>query len=167
MITKFEDSILEGPHQQLNLMEGNWQGISRTWFEPDKVANEAAVEGTIKAVLNGRFLMHEYKSTFAGKPLEGINIIGYDLNTRSFQSAWIDSFHMSTGIMFSKHKTEEGPFNVLGGYEVNYNNEEQIWGWRTEIVLKDNDHLIITAYNITPEGEEQLATEISYTRKMN
>lgn len=164
MITKFENSIEEGPHQQLNLMNGNWKGIVRTWFEPDKIANEAAIEGTIKPVLGGRFLMHEYTSSFTGNPLEGIMIFGYDLNTRSYQSAWIDSFHMGTGIMFSKNKTEDGAFNVSGGYEVNYNNEEQIWGWRTEMKLENAETLVITSYNITPGGEESLANEIRYER---
>ncbi|KAA5535057.1 DUF1579 domain-containing protein [Taibaiella lutea] len=138
--------------------------MARTWFEPDKVANEATIEGTIKPVLGGRLMMHEYKSSFTGNPLEGITIFGYDLNTRSYQSAWIDSFHMGTGIMFSKDKTEDSLFNVLGGYEVHYNKEDQIWGWRTKMELEDADTLVITSYNITPEGEESLANEIRYKR---
>ena len=164
MITKFEQSIEEGPHRELNLMAGAWKGIARTWFEPDKIANESEIEGNIKPVLGGRFLLHEYKSSFAGNPLEGITLFGYDLNTNAFQSAWIDSFHMGTGIMFSKNQTGRKDFDVLGGYDVNYNNEWQVWGWRTRMMLEDAATLVITSYNISPEGAETLANEIRYKR---
>lgn len=167
MITKFEESIREGHHQNLSLMAGTWQGTARTWFEPGKLADESVITGTIKQVLDGRFLLHEYKSSFAGKALEGITILGYDLNTRSFQTAWIDSFHMGTGIMLSKTKTETGPFEVQGGYEVIQNNKEEIWGWRTEVFLGGKNNLIIKAFNIDPEGQESLASEINYERKID
>lgn len=164
MIKKFETSKEDGIHHQLGQMSGKWEGIARTWFEPEVVADESPVRGSIKAVLDGRFLLHEYKGSFAGKPLEGMVIIGYDLNTRNFQSAWIDSFHMGTGIMFSRQQKEEGDFSVYGTYEV-FREEKQEWGWRTDIKLEDENTLIITAYNITPGGAETKANEIVYKRK--
>jgi len=38
------------------------------------------------------------------------------------------------------------------------------WGWRTVTELTDNDTLVITAYNISPEGQEDKATETVYKR---
>lgn len=164
MTKKFESSIDEGIHARLNKMAGDWEGIARTWFEPDVIADESPVSGSIRAVLDGRFLLHEYKGEFTGKPLQGIMIYGYDLNTESFQSAWIDSFHMGTGIMFSRLARQDGDFSVYGTYDV-FQEGWQQWGWRTDIRLEDENTLIITAYNITPEGEETKANEIRYTRK--
>lgn len=164
MTTKFEASIEEGTHARLNEIAGTWEGTARTWFQPDIIADESPVSGTIRSVLGGRFLLHEYESSFAGKPLQGIVIYGYDLNTRSFQSAWIDSFHMGTGIMFSQHPKQDGDFSVYGTYEV-FQEERQEWGWRTDLRLEDENTLVITAYNITPEGEETKANEIIYKRK--
>ena len=46
--------------------------------------------------------MHEYPGELQGKPFEGVAIYGFDLATNKFQSAWVDSFHMSTAIMFSE-----------------------------------------------------------------
>ena len=166
MNKKFEVSKEEGIHHQLSQIAGTWEGLARTWFEPEVIADESPIQGTIRPLLEGRFLFHEYKGSFAGKPLEGAMIIGYDLNTGSFQSAWIDSFHMGTGIMFSRQKKEEGEFSVYGTYEV-FQDGRQEWGWRTHIKLEDENTLLITAYNISPEGEELKANEIVYKRINN
>jgi hypothetical protein len=38
------------------------------------------------------------------------------------------------------------------------------WEWRTEVNLLDTNHLIITAYNISPEGGEARAVETKLER---
>jgi hypothetical protein len=54
--------------------------------------------------------------------------------------------------------------NVLGGYEYVTPEIDQTWGWRTEIELVHDDELVLTAYNVTPEGEEAKATQTVYKR---
>ncbi len=164
MANKFEASKTAGLHYQLNRLTGNWKGTSKTWFEPDKVADESPVEATIKTILGGRFVMHEYKGSFEGKPLEGLAIYGYHLGLEKFQSIWLDSFHNGAAMMFSEGKRGSDAFDMLGGYTYVGPEMEQHWGWRTEIELPSNDRLVITAYNISPEGIEQKATETIYER---
>jgi hypothetical protein len=50
----------------------------RTWFEPDKLADESPWQGSIRRVLGGRFALHEYRGSLQGEPLEGLVVYGYN-----------------------------------------------------------------------------------------
>lgn len=161
---KFVTSKEAGMHARLNQMAGAWEGMTRTWFEKDVLADESPMSGIIKPVLDGRFLLHEYTGSLNNKPFAGIALYGYDLNSSTFQSAWVDSFHTGTTIMLSTGNKDAAEFKVTGSYSDGAENGQQ-WGWRTELTLLDENTLTITAWNITPEGEEAMATETLYKRK--
>jgi len=157
-------SKLDGNHFKLAQLAGEWEGSAKTWFEPGKVGDESPVSGSMRLVLDGRFILYEYKGRFGGKPLAGMGFIGYHLGLGKFQFAWIDSFHNDTALMFSEGDRNSELFSMLGGYTYITPEAEHRWGWRTEIAQPHTNELIITAFNISPEGEEELATETVYKR---
>jgi hypothetical protein len=164
MSEKFGTSKTTGPHFQLSKLVGEWEGMTKTWFEPDKIADESPMRGSMRLVLDERFIMHEYTGSMGGKPLEGIAIYGYHLELGKFQSAWVDSFHNGSAIMFSEGTRGDDSFKMLGSYAYVTPELEQHWSWRTEIEILNDDEVKITAYNISPEGEEAKATETLYKK---
>ena len=150
-------------HKQLfDRLIGTWEGTCRTWFEPDKLADESQVAGEIVDVLEGRFLRHVYAGTIRAKPRQGEELIAFNAITGQYQISWVDDFHMNGAIMFSQGLEIDDGFDVLGHYDVGA--DQPPWGWRTVFQSIDDDHLTITAFNVTPDGEEAKAVETVYER---
>jgi len=150
------------PHHFLSQLAGGWTGVSRVWFEPDTLTDEAQLVGTIQIVLEGRFALLLYQSAIEGEPQHGMFTFGYNTLLDRYEASWVDSFHNNTAIMFCTGKATDNGFFVLGSYPDPNGGPD--WGWRTEVELVDPDHLLITAYNISPEGGEARATEARLTR---
>lgn len=164
MSEKFETSKSSGAHYQLSRLVGEWKGTTKTWFDPRKLEDESSISGTMRLILDGKFIMHEYRGSFKDKPMTGIAIYGYHLDLEKFQCAWIDSFHNGSAIMFSEGKRGSKDLSVLGSYAYVTPEIEQYWGWRTNIDVINDDEIVITAYNISPEGEESKAIETVYKK---
>ncbi|KAF1724602.1 hypothetical protein CSC78_11730 [Pseudoxanthomonas japonensis] len=158
----FEASLATGRHRQLAQMVGDWEGRFRLWFSPDALACEAPQRGRIRSVLGGRFLIHEYETRYNDEPVEGVVIYGYHLDEGNWESAWVESFGTGTSIMFSTGSGRAPCADVLGSYGDGQGGPR--WGWRTTLDQRDPDTLVITMFNITPQGEEMRAVETRYTR---
>ena len=147
-----------------NDLIGNWEGIANTWFKPNDLADTSNIKGNITLVLDGLFLLHQYEGSLLGEKMKGLAIYGYSKPKNQFEMAWINNLHQGSEIMFSKSKNIGNNFSVLGSYTSS--NQEEVWGWRTKIELKHNNNLIISHFNISPDGVEYLGVQIDYFKKI-
>jgi hypothetical protein len=60
-------------------------------------------------------------------------------------------------MMFCEGRETGRGFAVLGSYDDPSGGPS--WGWRTEFTVVDDRHVVISAFNITPAGEEAKAVE--------
>lgn len=159
----FEGSVLSGsPHHFLAKLVGGWTGRSRLWLEPEGVPSEFQMQGSVQPVLGGRFVIFLYQAASEEETQHGMYTFGYNTNLDRFETSWVDSFHNHTAIMFCLGNGIENGFWVLGNYPDPTGGPD--WGWRTEVKLLSTDHLLITAYNISPDGGEAKATESQLAR---
>jgi hypothetical protein len=150
------------PHHLLAQLAGGWTGTSKLWIEPDTLAGESPFIGNLQLILDGRFALFLYQWSVEGEPQHGLFTFGYNTTLDRYEASWVDSWHNNTAIMFCVGNLIENGFSVLGSYPDPTGGPD--WGWRTVVQLLDDDHLLISAYNIHPEGDEAKATETRLTR---
>ncbi len=150
------------PHRFLARLAGSWAGTTRTWREPEGRPAESPTQGSIQLILNGRFALYLYQSSLDGEALHGMFTFGYNTNLNRYEASWLDSFHNNTAIMFCTGESRQNGFWVLGQSPDPEGGPD--WSWRTEVELRDADHLTITTYTLGPEGAETKSVESILTR---
>ena len=141
---------------------GEWKGtnvLHAPWMaEPIQRSDSTA---TVRSKMNGQFLSIEYTWAFEGQPQEGMLILGCDPKCEEVQAVWTDSWHSKDTLMVCNGSfTEPNVISVMGYYAVP---EHPDWGWRTEIVSRQNGFRYVM-YNVSPEGEEELAVETDFEK---
>ena len=127
----------------------------------DEKLKESESSATVRSKMNGQFLSIEYTWTYDGERQEGLLIIGCDRKSDAVQAVWTDSWHSKDVLMLCNGtRKSDGTISVTGSYSVP---DHPDWGWRTEVVPRE-ESFRYAMYNISPEGEEDIAVETDFSR---
>jgi hypothetical protein len=142
-------------------LTGEWQGTKHLYLEPPPAAPQSSPSTlSVTPLAGGNFVQLNYTWSFEGEPQTGVLLFGYDEeNTAS--GAWVDSFHMSSKVFFCSGAVAEGSAKMLGSYAAPPGPD---WGWRITLRSVSAAEFQIVMHNISPEGQEDLAVQIDYTR---
>lgn len=150
------------PENFKNLI-GEWKGKNRlytTWIVENPVRESDSISN-VKLAANEKFLKIEYDWIYEDKTQEGLLLIGSEKDSNEVRAFWIDSWHMSDKFMTCDGNFSENSILMKGFYEVPNHPD---WGWRTDIHFENENSFKIEMYNVSPEGEEDLAVEAEYSR---
>ncbi len=149
-------------HKQLAKRAGQWNFQGKMWEYPGTPVQEFDGTSTIKSVMGGRYLFEEVKSEVMGEEFLGFGIGGFDNLTKQYVGTWLDN--MGTGIIRMKGTASED------GKVINYTGEHpDLMEGRYKTVrsvetITDDDNFVIVMYNTTPDGQEFMMMEMTYTR---
>ena len=127
-----------------------------------KVWDDSPSTTDLTPLLGGRFIRLDYTWAYQGSAQEGSLLIGYESGPAVVTAQWIDNWHMGEAVMSCRGTAKtDGSVDVRGSYAAPPGPD---WGWRIVLEPRDGTALHLVMYNITPEGDEELAVEADYTR---
>jgi len=150
------------PHKLLAKLEGSWTTRSRGWMEPDKPPVVSAGTCEQKLILDGHYLRQEYTGDMMGQPFTGINILGYNNQTKKYESIWIDS--MSTAIYFFEGTASADGRTIT--QKCSY--DDPVRGpavWRSVTKIKDDNTQEFEMFIKPKGGKEEKMMEMTVSRK--
>ncbi|MCC6672917.1 MAG: DUF1579 domain-containing protein [Planctomycetes bacterium] len=154
-------AVQAGPeHKKLEKMVGTWDGAITFYMGGQAMTSKAVETNTL--VMNGLWLLSDFKGEFMGQPFHGHGIFGYDPVKKKHVSVWVDS-------MSSSFTTGEGEGSKDGKTMVDtmvgYDPSGKKSVMRNVTTIQDADHRTFEMYNIADDGKEALAMKIEYTRR--
>jgi len=78
---------------------GAWRGVNRLQDPHTGAPDDSAGAVAVTTLLEGRFVRMDYTWAYQGTDQEGSLLIGYQSDRARVTVHWIDSWHMSDGVM--------------------------------------------------------------------
>lgn len=166
MMKKWQESMTPGAeHKHLAYFVGSWTAEMKMWMGGPQAPPET-VKGTstLKAVLGGRFIQQEMKSTMMGQPYIGTGLLGYDNFKKAYVGSWVDN--MSTAIL-----TMEGSANAdRTVYTLEGKSDDPATGQKDKIMryvwrILDKKTHVFEIHDLAITTGNTKVIEITYKRK--
>ncbi len=141
---------------------GSWRGTNRLRDPGMNDLDDSPSTAELTPLLDGRFIRLDYTWAYQGAAQKGSLLIGFDSGPAVATAHWVDTWHMGEAVMSCHGIAEtDGSIMVRGTYSAPPGPD---WGWRIGLRPSDGTALHLVMYNISPDGDEELAVETDYTR---
>jgi hypothetical protein len=113
-------------------------------------------------ILDGRYLLQHYESSFQGEPYKGVMLLGHDNLTQEYWSLWIDS--LSTGYSLARgRETPDGAIELKGELQ----NPLTPAGrpFRTVIRHAHDGSSTLSMFDTRADGSEFQVMELTYRKR--
>jgi Protein of unknown function (DUF1579) len=146
-----------GPeNERLKEMVGAWDVVM------DMNGQESKGTATYKSICGGMWIESHFQGDFGGLKFEGRGVDGYDQNKKKYVGVWTDSMSSAPLIMEGTYDPKT-KLQVMTGDSTGLDGKPQKFKNTTE--MKDKDHMTFKMYMVQPDGKDELAFTIEYTRK--
>jgi hypothetical protein len=162
MMAAMMKAAAPGPeHVKLRTMEGKFSA-EVTAMMPD--GKEEKSTGTMKneMILGGRYLKNDYSGTMMGMPFKGGGLLGYDNMKKKYVMLWVDE--MSTQMTVSEGTMDESAKTITTTATIDCPLDNSKKTMKQVLTLTDEDHHTFEMFEVTPDGKENKALSIKYTR---
>ena len=146
-----------GPeHEALKKLEGTWNAKLKMGD------NESAGTMTYKMECGGLWLTSDFRGEFDGQKFQGRGVDGYDPEKKKYVSVWVDSMSTRPMLLEGTYDKEKKTMTMTGEAP---GPDGKLAKHKMVTQMPDDDHQTFTMYIIDPEGKENKAMTIEYTRK--
>ncbi len=138
---------------------GAWAGPNTLYYEGKELLSDGTAE--VRATGQGRFVTLTYTWAYEGAPQEGVIVFPAAVGEQPLRAALFDSWHTGGDLMvFQVLEPVEGVTRLKGSYGT----PPEEWGWRIELSQPQAGTLLMRHFNITPDGQEEIAVRADYGR---
>lgn len=148
-------------HAELEQGVGTYEVTGRYWVAPGQPPLETKARATVEMILDGRYLLQHYESSFQGAPYNGLMLMGHDNLNGEYWSLWIDS--TSTGYSLSRgRETPDGAIELDGTLRDPTTPAGR--PYRTVIRHQDDGSFTLSMYDTRRDKSEFQVMELTYRK---
>ncbi len=146
-----------GPeHAKLQEFVGSWDAVM------EMAGQKTKATANYKSICGGMWLASDFEGDLGGIKFQGHGVDGYNQHKKKYVGMWVDSMS-SAPLHMEGDYDPKSKLVVMSGESVGPDGKPQKFKATTE--HKDKDHFTFKMYMVQPDGKEELAFTIAYTRR--
>jgi Protein of unknown function (DUF1579) len=165
MMEEHRKAIQPG-QEHLNLMrlEGNYVTKEKFYLPGATVPKESDGTATLRAEMQGRFIVEHNHGGYLGEPYSGLRIYGFNNGTKKYEGAWV--YTGSTSIMSLVGDSKDGGKTIE--YTATFHDDAtgKLQTMAVTLRMLDPDHFEVELKSTMPDGSPGPRLVSLYTRKL-